>query len=337
MFVKLYSNKSIYSSTIIFNLLILAIILLMFSSCTTPRSIGYKKQVSPIKSQNKNIASEESAHSVISNKSTVRDITYIPSDEKDNQSNIIHNTFKKLPTLREQMNSISEEQIRLNNEVVKITNELTEIKTLLHIINEDIINLKNGTIIPAKGFSDKTNLIPNSNIILSDEEESKSNKQLSYTKVPIQRPNNKNSKTQIKRQEIKTQPKIESSENNSINSKDLFDTAVNDYNSKDYNSSIQKFKTIVEKEKNQQLLAESHYYLGENYFKIQNYQMALNHYRNVIKLNNSPKKDISYAMIAECLMRMGDVNEAKLAYQELIDKYPQSEFIPKARKMLQQL
>lgn len=335
MFLKLSSNKINNFSTIIINLIILAILLLLFSSCTAPRSIGNYKKLARTKSES-NLYKEETKPLAIENKIEVnkKDFTFIPSDEEIENSNALQNSFKRLPTLREQMNTISEEQIRLNSEVEKINNDLNEIKKVLQLMSEDLSHLKNGN----QPFAAKGPQVNNSQelVILSDEDDAKNNTKNNYSKVPIKRSESKQAPRIVKKPEPKQQQKFDIVQNQP-NSNELIETAINDLNNKDYNSSIQKLKSILEKERNQQIISEANYYLGENYFRLQNYQLALNYYRKVSESNNSTRRDIAQAMVAESLIRLGEVNEAKIAYQELINKYPQSEFIPKARKMLQQL
>jgi TolA-binding protein len=42
-------------------------------------------------------------------------------------------------------------------------------------------------------------------------------------------------------------------------------------------------------------------------------------------------------MIAESYLRIGRVEEAKKSYAKFVDEYPNSNQIPRAKKMLQQL
>lgn len=79
------------------------------------------------------------------------------------------------------------------------------------------------------------------------------------------------------------------------------------------------------------------YWIGEVYYLTKDYENALSYFRKASGISNSPKRDKAILMIAECLSRLGKINEAKKAYQKFIQDYPFSEYISRAKKMIQQL
>jgi TolA-binding protein len=114
-------------------------------------------------------------------------------------------------------------------------------------------------------------------------------------------------------------------------------SALEKIKNKDFSSAVDELTSLIQKEKKPDQLATYQYWLGESYFGLKDYNKALQHYNTVLKTPGSTMKDEAQAMTAEILIRSGQVAEAKKAYQALIDKYPGSQFIPRAKKMLQQL
>ncbi|MPN29634.1 hypothetical protein SDC9_177087 [bioreactor metagenome] len=88
--------------------------------------------------------------------------------------------------------------------------------------------------------------------------------------------------------------------------------------------------------KEETIIADCHYWLGECSFNQRDYSKSIAHFRNAL-IGNTDKKDIAQARIAESYIRVGKTEEAKIAYQNLLRDYPKSSQTPKAKKMLQQL
>lgn len=79
------------------------------------------------------------------------------------------------------------------------------------------------------------------------------------------------------------------------------------------------------------------YWIGEVYYLSKDYEKALKYFQRSSEVKISPKNDKAHLMVAECLSRLGRTKEAKDAYQRFIENYPFSEFISRAKKMIQQL
>lgn len=80
-----------------------------------------------------------------------------------------------------------------------------------------------------------------------------------------------------------------------------------------------------------------HYWKGETFFLMKQYPTSLDYFMKVLSVEQSPKKDKALLMIAECYTRMGNLEEAKKSYKKFIEDFPFSEFVSRAKKMIQQL
>jgi TolA-binding protein len=76
--------------------------------------------------------------------------------------------------------------------------------------------------------------------------------------------------------------------------------------------------------------------LGEISYNQRDYAKSIEYFQQTLDVNFD-KRDVAHARIADSFMRVGKKEEAKVAYQTLLQQYPRSSYSPKAKKMLQQL
>jgi len=117
----------------------------------------------------------------------------------------------------------------------------------------------------------------------------------------------------------------------------LYHSALNLISKKQYDEAIPLLLETIKTEKSPEVLSNSYYWLGESYFGVSKYDQAIFNFQKVISYKNSSKLDDAQLMVAESYQRLGRNDEAKKAFQKLIDFFPTSEFVPRAKKMLQKL
>ena len=84
------------------------------------------------------------------------------------------------------------------------------------------------------------------------------------------------------------------------------------------------------------LQSNARYWRGELLFRQGKYAEALAELHPVAE-TNAPKAAAAQALIAEIYLRQGERQKARAAFQSLLQRFPNSEFVVRARKMLQQL
>jgi len=329
------------------------LLLMLFTSCGSVRSL--KNGNSTSKSQYENAGENE-------------------SDLTSNDENSNNHSTKRLPTLKEQIKNIQSEQETINAKVTVLQSDVDDIKNTLNEIKGALNNLpndgkkeivsglkvkKDNIILPdsdvqvvppvkenkkPKANSSKWKPLPKNGVIFSDEN---SNEVTEPTpakpiakniqkRVPIQRNIQKE-----KPKTIVTQPVIKEKEPdiqiNNIKENSTIIIVQQDLEKKNYQEALQKLNSIIEKESHPEIIHKCNYLLGESNFGLKQYDKAIFYYNKVLKSKYSENKDNAQIMIAESHIRSGQVEEAKKAYQAFVQKYPTSELMPKARKMLQQL
>ena len=106
---------------------------------------------------------------------------------------------------------------------------------------------------------------------------------------------------------------------------------------KDYSKAISKLKEIEAGLKTELEKTKHSYLLGESHFGLKQYSKAIEYFKKVLESPDFESKENAKVMIAESQIKNGETESAKQTFKQLIADYPESRFIPRARKMLQKL
>ncbi len=343
---------------------------MMFFSCSTPNSVrsGKKLTVTNSKAEQKKneiVKNEENsqiqeAERLFEKMSSNKIKQNEKVDENTNDEPITTNSTRKIPSLREQMKIYTEQQDKmldkltfLERDIENIKNDIEDIKVTIRSILDNI-NQKSVTGIYGENKNESAeNKIENNqsgfylypdeqneplttnnkekNVKQSNSEHTK-NKTKGITKnnisIRTEKPTEKNKSIKLNDKEKKIQQTTKSQE---------FELAMDFLTKRDYQSAVEELTKLENKQKNPSEKFKTYYWLGESYFGLGNYTKAIEYFRKVIKSGDSYKKDYATIMIAESYLRIGRVEEAKKSYAKFVDEYPNSNQIPRAKKMLQQL
>ncbi|MBN1996769.1 tetratricopeptide repeat protein [candidate division KSB1 bacterium] len=113
-----------------------------------------------------------------------------------------------------------------------------------------------------------------------------------------------------------------------------YEKALGNFYSRNYSQAISDLQSLKERFPYHKLVSNCQYWIGECYFGMGNYQKALESFRDVFNYGFSYKKDDATLMLGRCYYKMNDRENAKNYFQELLDSYPDSEYIDKARQWL---
>jgi TolA-binding protein len=268
---------------------------------------------------------------------------------------------KRLPTLREQMVSMNQKQDAIDNRVGDIQSDVDEMKVILQelkttveyidskLANQPIAGPAQKSATLTKASSRQQN---HSDDIIMPEKKKIPKKKASPAKVA----NTKTTKSEPDYVIKNVSNRIASSGNSEqINENiamldphpattkinDILDTFIKiineDIDSRRYHQAISKLESKIASEKEKVIVIHYTFLLGESYYGMKDYNKAINSYTKVVKSGANEQQDNAQVRIAECYLRVGKSEDAKDAYKILIVKHPRSEYVPQARKMLQQL
>jgi tol-pal system protein YbgF len=116
-----------------------------------------------------------------------------------------------------------------------------------------------------------------------------------------------------------------------------YETALETYYSKNYSAALSQFQSLKDRFPNNKLSSNCQYWIGECYFGMGEYQKALEAFKSVLSYSFSYKKDDATLMMARCYMKLNDRVNAKTYFQQLLNSYPDSEYIEKAKEWLSRL
>lgn len=130
-------------------------------------------------------------------------------------------------------------------------------------------------------------------------------------------------------------PTTVSAEKNPV--QDDYTKALDLFSKKKFSEAATLLSAYSNTTKNATQQANAVYWMGESYYGMGKYDEAIKNFEKVISLKSATKSDDALAMIGESHVKRGINAEAKKAYEKLIAEYPKSEFVPRAKKMLQKL
>ena len=115
---------------------------------------------------------------------------------------------------------------------------------------------------------------------------------------------------------------------------DMYQTALSTFDAKSYDKARDLFASVIQKFPDGDYADKSQYWIGECFFAQGNYQQAVAALNKVLEYKNSEKADDATMKLALCYMRLGKNDIAAEQFQKLIDRYPASEYVPRAQKYL---
>jgi tol-pal system protein YbgF len=116
-----------------------------------------------------------------------------------------------------------------------------------------------------------------------------------------------------------------------------YDAILARVNAKQFRDAIPAFMELMTSNPDHKLASNCQYWIGECYNAIGDYAKAIAAFNRVMEYRSSYKFDDALIMTGVVSMKMGDNENAKQKFQELVNRYPDSEYAPKAMRYLGRL
>ncbi len=334
MYTKRQNPAKSKLETIMTKSLIITIFVALLASCSVPQTVRYTKTTAHPQKKKKEIISKKAD-----------DELYLPETKREDTDKSIENfeemlmkgkrtqttdvtsrsnapvERKRIPTLREQMVTLGNNQVAMRNEMQTMKDDMNdirksvnEIKKAVYGINDIVMHNKKSLPTPKneKKHITKTNHpnVVKTNILLPNEKSKTPTTGLDIAQ---------------QKQEAKKQAKSD------------FQLGKEYYENRNIKKATTFLTKVIRKNRNSPEAGEAHYLLGKMNYEQKNYNQSISHLKRAMTVKGSGYKDNAQALLAEAYIRSGNNNMAKDAYKTLIANYPQSKYVGKARKMLQQL
>ena len=102
----------------------------------------------------------------------------------------------------------------------------------------------------------------------------------------------------------------------------------------DFESSLGKFKFLLNNSISNDLADNCQFWIGQLFFSKNDYENAINEFSNVLKYENSNKKVDAIYKMGLCYLKLNNNTEAVKLFQKIIDNYPKTEYYNKAYEFI---
>lgn len=113
-----------------------------------------------------------------------------------------------------------------------------------------------------------------------------------------------------------------------------YERAVGRTKSRNYREAIIDLQSLLSSGIKDDYADNCHYWIGESNFHLKEYSQAIKHFQQVQGYKYSEKNDDAQLMIARSYELLGDRAKARSEYQKLVEMYPTSEYVRRARAKL---
>ena len=116
--------------------------------------------------------------------------------------------------------------------------------------------------------------------------------------------------------------------------KEKYIESLGAYQNGNWDKSLEGFNYLLTLGSNINLMDNCQYWVGEIYYKLKEYHLSIKEFKKVLTYSESNKKDDSLYKIAKCYNQLGNDYDANLILNDLIKSFPNSEYIRKAKELL---
>ena len=115
---------------------------------------------------------------------------------------------------------------------------------------------------------------------------------------------------------------------------EMYIEALGAYQNGNMKKSLDSFKYLLKLKTNYDLLDNCQYWIGEIYFKMKEYHNAIIELEKVFDYVNSNKHDDALYKLSKCYLSLNNEKQADYELNKLVNNYPNSEYVKKAKLIL---
>lgn len=108
------------------------------------------------------------------------------------------------------------------------------------------------------------------------------------------------------------------------------------YQNSEWNFALDGFNFLIQVDSNHDLADNCQYWVAEVYYSLKDYRRSIQEFEKVFNFPGTNKADDSQYKLGLCYMNIGQGISAKKEFNNLIEFYPESEFVIKAKNYLDQ-
>ncbi len=119
--------------------------------------------------------------------------------------------------------------------------------------------------------------------------------------------------------------------------KQRYKLGLQNFYNKNFNEAIKIFSSLLSSNPDHRLASNCQYWIGECYNAMKDYRKAIEAFTQVLNYRYSYKLDDALLMSGICNLKIGNRITAREKFQELLSRFPESEYAPKAIRYLGRL
>jgi TolA-binding protein len=116
-----------------------------------------------------------------------------------------------------------------------------------------------------------------------------------------------------------------------------YEKALELFKKREYNQAADLFSSLLASDRSHSLADNCQYWLGECYYGMKKYEIALAEFQKVAAFSKANKADDAQFKIALCFLQLKKYPAAREELNRLIANYPESEYVTRARAELEKI
>lgn len=116
-----------------------------------------------------------------------------------------------------------------------------------------------------------------------------------------------------------------------------YEDALASFHRKQYAEAVEKFSILLSQFPNHSLASNCYYWRGEGQYRAENYHAALADFERVLEFPKSLKRDDALLMLGQSYTKLDRREEARQAFNRLIQEFPRSEFVAQAEALREKI
>ena len=112
--------------------------------------------------------------------------------------------------------------------------------------------------------------------------------------------------------------------------------SLSNYQNGEWNTSLDGFKFLIQSDSNHDLADNSQYWIGEVYYSLKDFRRSIKEFEKVFTFAGTNKADDAQFKLGLCYINIGELDKAKIEFENLLELYPNSEYFSRSQELFKQ-
>ena len=112
--------------------------------------------------------------------------------------------------------------------------------------------------------------------------------------------------------------------------------SLSNYQNGEWNTSLDGFKFLIQSDSNHELADNSQYWIGEVYYSLKDFRRSIKEFEKVFTFAGTNKADDAQFKLGLCYINIGELDKAKIEFENLLELYPNSEYFSRSQELFKQ-